>query len=41
MLRLCGADWSKLPPVPYSNPNNYQHVGRRLPMRCAERAETA
>jgi len=30
MLRLCGADLVEVPAVPYSNPDNYQHVGRRL-----------
>jgi cysteine synthase len=30
MLRLCGAELGEVPAVPYSNPNNYQHVGRRL-----------
>jgi cysteine synthase A len=30
MLRLCGADLVEVPAVPYANPNNYQHVGRRL-----------
>jgi cysteine synthase len=30
MLRLCGADLVEVPAVPYSNPNNYQHIGRRL-----------
>jgi cysteine synthase A len=30
MLRLCGAELLEVPAVPYSNPNNYQHVGRRL-----------
>jgi cysteine synthase len=30
MLRLCGADLVEVPAVPYSSPNNYQHVGRRL-----------
>jgi cysteine synthase A len=30
MLRLCGADLIEVPAVPFSNPNNYQHVGRRL-----------
>src|SRR4051795_1982994 len=30
MLRLCGAQLVEVPAVPYSNPNNYQHVGRRL-----------
>lgn len=30
MLRLYGADLVEVPAVAYSNPNNYQHVGRRL-----------
>jgi cysteine synthase A len=30
MLRLCGAELVEVPAVPYSSPNNYQHVGRRL-----------
>src|SRR5947209_17218854 len=30
MLRLCGAELVEAPALPYSNPNNYQHVGRRL-----------
>jgi cysteine synthase len=30
MLRLCGAELVEVPAVPYSDPNNYQHVGRRL-----------
>src|SRR6516162_7742114 len=30
MLRLCGAELVEVPAVPYSNPNQYQHVGRRL-----------
>jgi len=29
-LRLCGAELVQVPAVPFSNPNNYQHVGRRL-----------
>jgi cysteine synthase A len=29
-LRLCGAELVEVPALPYSNPNNYQHVGRRL-----------
>src|SRR6516165_264986 len=29
-LRLCGAELVEVPAVPYSNPNFYQHVGRRL-----------
>src|SRR5690242_21713870 len=27
MLRLCGAQLIEVPAVPYSNPNQYQHVG--------------
>jgi cysteine synthase len=30
MLRLCGAELVEVPALPYSNPNNYQHVGKRL-----------
>jgi cysteine synthase A len=30
MLRLCGAELLEVPAAPFSNPNNYQHVGRRL-----------
>jgi cysteine synthase A len=30
MLRLCGAELLEVPALAYSNPNNYQHVGRRL-----------
>ncbi|MGE0749296.1 MAG: cysteine synthase A [Variibacter sp.] len=30
MLRLCGAALIEVPAAPFSNPNNYQHVGRRL-----------
>jgi cysteine synthase A len=30
MLRLCGAELVEVPAVPYSDPNNYQHVGRRM-----------
>jgi cysteine synthase A len=30
MLRLCGAELVEVPALPYSNSNNYQHVGRRL-----------
>jgi cysteine synthase len=30
MLRLCGAELVEVPAVPYSNPDNYQHIGRRL-----------
>ena len=30
MLRLCGAELVEVPALPYSDPNNYQHIGRRL-----------
>ena len=30
MLRLSGAELVEVPAVAFSNPNNYQHVGRRL-----------
>jgi cysteine synthase len=30
MVRLCGAELIEVPQLPFSNPNNYQHVGRRL-----------
>jgi cysteine synthase len=30
MLQLAGAQLIEVPAVPYSNPNNYQHVARRL-----------
>ena len=33
MLRLCGAELVEVPALPYANPNNYQHVGRRLAER--------
>jgi cysteine synthase A len=36
MLRLCGADLIEVPALPYSNPNNYQHVGRRLAQELRE-----
>ncbi len=29
-LRLSGAELIEVPALPYSNPNNYQHVGRRI-----------
>src|SRR5256885_6599774 len=29
-LRLCGAELVEVPVLPYGNPNNYQHVARRL-----------
>ncbi|SEI02065.1 cysteine synthase A [Tardiphaga sp. OK245] len=30
MLRLNGAELIEVPALPFANPNNYQHVGRRL-----------
>lgn len=30
VLRLLGAELVEVPAMPFSNPNNYQHVGRRL-----------
>jgi cysteine synthase A len=30
MLRLAGAELVEVPAVPFSNPNNYQHIGRRI-----------
>jgi cysteine synthase A len=30
MLRLCGAELIEVPALPFSNPNNYQHLGKRL-----------
>jgi cysteine synthase len=29
-LRLLGAELVEVPALPYSNPNNYQHIGRRM-----------
>jgi cysteine synthase A len=36
-LRLFGAQLLELPAVPYSDPNNYQHIGRRLADKLRER----
>ena len=36
MLRLCGAELVEVPALPYANPNNYQHVGRRLADRLRQ-----
>src|SRR6185437_9772685 len=33
MLRLCGAELVEVPALAFANPNNYQHVGRRLAER--------
>jgi cysteine synthase A len=37
MLRLAGAELIEVPAVPYSNPNNYQHVARRLAEQLRKR----
>jgi cysteine synthase A len=36
VLRLFGAEILEVPAVPYSNPNNYQHIGRRLAEKLRE-----
>jgi cysteine synthase A len=36
-LRLCGAELIEMPALPFSNPNNYQHVGRRLAEELKDR----
>ncbi len=36
MLRLAGATLIEVPALPYSNPNNYQHVARRLADKLRE-----
>lgn len=39
MLRLCGAELLEVPALPFSNPDNYQHIARRLAEETAETAE--
>jgi cysteine synthase A len=36
MLRLCGAELVEVPAVPFSNPNNYQHIGRRMALELRQ-----
>src|SRR5258707_1752921 len=36
ILRLCGAELIEVRALPYSNPNNYQHVARRLTDKLRE-----
>ena len=36
MLRLCGAELLEVPALPFKNPNNYQHVARRLAEELAK-----
>ena len=37
MLRLAGAELIEVPALPYSNPNNYQHIARRLADQLRQR----
>jgi cysteine synthase A len=37
MLRLAGAELIEVPAAPYSNPNNYQHIARRLAEQLRQR----
>ena len=37
MLRLCGAELVEVPALPYSDPNNYQHIARRMAEELAEK----
>ena len=39
MLRLCGAELLEVPALPFSNPDNYQHIARRLAEETAAAAE--
>tara|TARA_R110000787_G_scaffold239367_8_gene345651 strand:+ start:16399 stop:17403 length:1005 start_codon:yes stop_codon:yes gene_type:complete len=39
MLRLCGAEVMEVPALPFSNPDNYQHIARRLAEETANKAE--
>ena len=42
MLRLCGAELIEVPALPFSNPNNYQHVGKTAGRpACARPSRTA
>ena len=35
-LRLCGAELVEVPALPYKDPNNYQHIGRRMAENLAK-----
>jgi cysteine synthase A len=35
-LRLCGAELIEVPALPYKNPNNYQHIAKRMAEQLAE-----
>ena len=37
MLRLCGAELVEVDALPYSDPNNYQHIARRMAEELAEK----
>ena len=37
MLRLSGAELIEVPAVPYKNPNNYQHIARRMAEELKEK----
>jgi len=39
MLRLCGAELTEVPSLPFSNPDNYQHIARRLAEETAKTAK--
>ncbi|HCS71411.1 MAG TPA: cysteine synthase A, partial [Rhodospirillaceae bacterium] len=39
MLRLCGAKLVEVPALPYSDPNNYQHIARRMAEELAATEE--
>jgi len=39
MLRLCGAEVLEVPALPFSNPDNYQHIARRLAEETAASEE--
>ncbi len=36
MLRLCGAELIQVPALPFKNPNNYQHVTKRMAEKLAK-----
>ena len=36
MLRLCGAELVEVPALPYANPNNFQHLAKRLANQLRE-----
>src|ERR1700712_2075200 len=40
MLRLYGAELMEVPALPYSNPNNYQHLAKRLADQLKQTEQT-